>query len=68
MKYWEIYRAVMDILTSYGLVGSDEFISDCVKRVEQDADEDWNEDDVRIAIRNALNELIEKFNNSETEN
>ncbi len=60
-NYWEIYRAVTEIAHNYGLNGTDRFISECVQRVQQDADDDWNEDDVRIAIRNTLNELIEKI-------
>lgn len=59
-NYWRIYASVSDMMHSYGLTGTDSFISRCVERVRQDADEDWNEDDVRIAIQNALNELIEK--------
>ena len=60
-NHWRIYTAVSDMLHDYyGLSGPDTFISKCVERVRQDADEDWNEDDVRIAIQNALNELIEK--------
>ena len=60
-EYWKIYRAVCDLLRSFDVIGTDTFISRCVERVQQDADKDWNEDDVRIAIRNQLNEVIEKF-------
>ena len=60
-KYWAIYRAVADMLPSYELMGTDAFIGKCVERVQQDADEDWNEDDVRIAIQNTLNEIIERM-------
>ena len=60
-NYWEIYEAVDDMIRSCGLSGTEKFISACVERVEQDADVDWNEDDVRIAIRNQLNEMIEKL-------
>ena len=60
-NYWAIYKAVDDMIRSYGLSGTEKFISTCVERVEQDADKDWNEDDVRIAIRNQLNEMIEKL-------
>ena len=59
--YREIYCAVSEMLTAYGLEGTDEFIGRCVDRVRYDADVEWNEDDVRIAIRNTLNELIEKM-------
>ena len=59
-EYWRIYNAVADMMGSYGLVGTDKFISECVNRVAQDADNDWDEDDVRIAILNVLNEIIEK--------
>lgn len=60
-NYWAIYKAVDDMIRSYGLSGTEKFISACVERVEQDADVDWNEDDVRIAIRNTLNELLENL-------
>lgn len=60
MNYWAIYKAVSEMLTAYGLIGTDSFIDEIIHRVDEDADADWNEDDVRIAIRNALNELIEK--------
>ena len=60
-NYWTIYRAVTDMLQSYGLIGTDMLISSCIERVKQDADADWNEDDVRIAIQNTLNEIIEKL-------
>lgn len=59
-EYWEIYNAVSEILNGYGLCGTDAFIGECVIRIQLDAGHDWNEDDVRIAIRNALNEIIEK--------
>lgn len=61
MEYWAIYKAVMDMMPTYGLIGTDKFIGACVERIQQDASKDWNEDDVRIAIRNTLNELIEKM-------
>ena len=60
-NYWAIYKAVDDMIRSYGLSGTEKCISACVERVEQDADVDWNEDDVRIVIRNQLNEIIEKM-------
>ena len=60
-NYWAIYKAVDDMIRLYGLSGTEKFISACVERVEQDADVDWNEDDVRIAIRNTLNELLENL-------
>ena len=60
-EYWRIYKAVADMMSAYGLIGTDKFISECVNRVAQDADTNWNEDDVRIAIRNTLNEMIEKL-------
>ena len=60
-EYWAIYKSVMDMLRSYDLLGDDKFIHKCVMRVEEDADDNWNEDDVRIAIRNTLNELIESM-------
>lgn len=59
-NYWAIYHSVVSILTSFQLIGTDAFISECVRRVEQDADVNWNEDDVKIAVRNVLNEMIEK--------
>jgi len=62
MEYWEIYRAVSGMLTEYfNLCGTDAFIHECVCRVQQDADDEWTSDDVRIAIRNQLNEMIEKI-------
>ena len=61
-QYWEIYRAVSELLAEYfNLCGTDTFIHECVLRVQQDADTDWTSDDVKLAIRNQLNELIEKF-------
>ena len=60
-EYWRIYTSVSDMMHSYGLIGTDMFISKCVERVQQDADVDWNEDDVRIAIRNMFNEIIENL-------
>ena len=60
-NYWAIYKAVDDMIRSYGLSGTEKFISACIERVEQDADVDWNEDDVRIAIQNTLNELLENM-------
>ena len=59
--YREIYYAVSEMLTAYGLEGTDTFIEKCIDRVRHDADADWNSDDVIIAIRNTLNELIEKL-------
>lgn len=61
MDYWRIYHAVQGILTAYGLIGTDAFIGECVRRVQEDADAEWNEHDVRIAVRNALNEAIEEY-------
>ena len=61
MEYWKIYRAVSEILHNYGLTCADSLISRCVERVQQDADAEWNEDDVRIAIRNELNNIIENM-------
>ena len=61
MEYWAMYRAVCDMLDAHDLCGNDTFINDCVQRIWHDADSEWNSDDVRIAIRNALNELIENF-------
>jgi len=60
-EYWGIYKAVTDMLNSHDLLGTDAFIDECVRRVREDADENWNEDDVRIAIRNVINGLIEKM-------
>ena len=60
-EYWEIYDAVTEIMHDHDLLGTDAFISKCVERVQQNADKDWNADDVRIAIRNTLNEVIEKI-------
>ena len=67
MEYWSIYHAVVDILTGYQLIGTDAFIGECVRRVQEDADTNWNEYDVRIAVRNVLNEMIENFNTTVTE-
>lgn len=60
-EYWAIYHSVVSILAGYQLIGTDAFIGECVRRVQEDADDNWNEDDVRIAIRNVLNELIMKM-------
>ena len=61
MEYWEIYSAVSEILHNYGLTCNDSFVSRCVERVQHDADAEWNSDDVRIAIRNELNQIIENM-------
>lgn len=67
MNYWKIYHAVVSVLVGYQLIGTDAFIGECVRRVQEDADADWNEDDVRIAVRNTLNDMIEKnFPNNAT--
>ena len=68
MNYWAIYKAVVNILAKYQLIGTDAFIGECVRRVQEDADpQDWNDDDAMIAVRNTLNELIEKnFHNNAT--
>lgn len=64
-KYWAIYDEAFNLLGLHDLSKADKFMDDVIHRVDEDADPDeWNTDDVRIAIRNALNELIEKFNNS----
>lgn len=60
-NYLAIYRAVADLLSSSGLTGTDTFICKCIKRVQEDAAEDWCEDDVRIAITNEINETIENY-------
>ena len=60
-NYFAIYRAIADMLHSSGLTGTDAFICKCIKRVQEDADEDWNEFDVKIAITNELNETIENY-------
>ena len=60
-EYWRSYVAVSDMMHSYGLTGTDTFISDCIERIKQDADDEWNEDDIRSAIRNKLNELLENL-------
>lgn len=60
-KYWEVYHAVSSTLRTMEIYGSDKFISECVDRVMTDAGENWNDSDVCIAIKNTLNELIEKM-------
>ena len=64
-EYWEIYHAVTEILNGYGLTGTDTFIHECILRVRQNADVNWIEHDVRMAIRNQLNEMIEKLEPNE---
>lgn len=61
MEYWKILNAVQEITGLDDLRTTDKFLDNVVERVMQDAGEDWNADDIRIAIRNELNELIEKF-------
>jgi len=59
-KYWAIHCKISCLLVGYGLVPSDGFIDACVERVMDDADDEWNDDDCKIAIQNELNELIQK--------
>ena len=59
--YWSLYYAIIELLSSYGLIWKDSFVDECVRRVQEDAGTDWNEDDCRLAIRNTLNETIEKI-------
>ena len=61
LEYWAIYRAVVEMLHSYNLFCNDSFVHNCVIRVQEDAGEEWNSDDVRIAIRNAINDLMEQM-------
>ena len=59
-KLQEIKADVLQILGEHDLHPNEEFIKDVIDRVDNDADpECWNIDDVRIAIRNALNEMWE---------
>lgn len=52
-----MYAVVSDTLRNcFGLIGTDQFIGKCIERLEQIID--WNEDDVKNAIRNVLNEVI----------
>ena len=59
--YWAIYRRVQELTGLDNLETTDRFISNVVCRVEETADDEWNDDDVRISIRNELNDLIQKF-------
>ena len=60
-KRWKIYYAISELLASFDLHVTDRFISECVQRVIDDASDDWNEDDCKIAIRNTLSETIQKY-------
>lgn len=59
-EYKELYRAVSEKLSWLGVYAPDEFIQCIMARVHDDADTLWNIDDVTIAIRNEINEMIEK--------
>lgn len=59
-KYWDINCAISILLVHHGLVCNEDFIDACVERVMSDAGDEWNDDDCKIAIRNELNELIQK--------
>lgn len=60
-EYPNMYRAVAEYLHSMGITGTDAFIESVIHRIRDDADEDWNNDDVAIAIQNELNAAIEKL-------
>ena len=60
-KYRKIYEQVENEVRLFGLNGSEAFCNACAGRVMCDADEEWSDSDVRIAIINTLNELIEKM-------
>lgn len=59
-EYQELYRAVSERLVWLGIVAPDEFIQSVMSRVIDDAETLWNSDDVNIAIKNEINEMIEK--------
>ena len=42
----------------FGLTCTDKFIGEIVCRIQDDADPEYNTDDIRIAVRNVLNELV----------
>ena len=60
-EYPNMYRAISEYLHSMGISATDAFIESVIHRIRDDADEDWNSDDVAIAVRNELNEAIEKL-------
>ena len=60
-EYWNLYYAINELLTSYGVIGKYSLVDECVRRVRNNAGTDWNEDDCKIAIKNVLNETIEKI-------
>lgn len=61
-KYSEIFDQVSNALGRYDLLQSETFIDKIVHRVDEDADKrGWSTDDIIIAIRNQLNEMIENL-------
>ena len=60
-EYWNLYYAINELLTSYGVIGKYSLVDECVRRVRNNAGTDWNEDDCKTAIKNVLNETIEKI-------
>lgn len=54
----DLEDSVTDALRQRGLSTCDEFVKAIVERVQQDADTEWNYDDITIAIRNELNDMI----------
>lgn len=58
-NYEDLFKSITDILNRFDILSTDGFVKAIAQRVIDDADDLWNGDDIRIAIRNELNEMIE---------
>lgn len=56
----ELRKVITEKLHWLGLLSTDIMVDAIAERVTQDADDLWNEWDVIIAIRNEINEMIER--------
>lgn len=56
----ELRKVITEKLHWLGLLPTDIMVDAIAERVTQDADDLWNEWDVIIAIRNEINEMIER--------
>ena len=56
----ELRKTITEKMHWLGLLPTDLMVEAIANRVEQDADDLWNEWDVIIAIRNEIDEMIER--------
>ena len=61
--YKELFRTVTEMLAQGDVAAPDGFIQAVIVRVATDADKDWNDDDLEIAIKGEINDMICKAYN-----